>query len=87
MFWTVISLVCSGFIYGVSVFVTQKLFFIYKKPYLIGTLSIIRFLLLGKFFYIILKSNQIHPILLVALFLVAYWLTILLFKELMYARS
>jgi hypothetical protein len=44
-------------------------------------------LLLGRFFYIMLKSNQIHPIILVALFLGAYWLTILTIKEFVHARS
>jgi len=34
-----------------------------------------------------LKSTQIHPIILVASFLMAYWLTILKFKEFVHARK
>ena len=87
MFWTISILFLAGIIWGVCVYLTQKLSFIYKKPHLVGVISVIRLAALGKFFYIMLKSHEIHPIILVASFLVAYWLTILLFKELIHART
>ncbi len=77
----------AGILFGLSLFLTQKVLFISKKPALAGTISTLRILLVGRFFYIILKSNQIHPIILVASFLIAYWLTILKFKEFVHARS
>ena len=76
-----------GILFGLSLFFTEKVLFASKNPFASGAISILRLLLLGRFFYIMLKSNQIHPIILVASFLIAYWLTILKFKELMHARS
>lgn len=77
----------AGITFGLSLFLTQKVHFISSNPILIGVSSIVRLLLLGRFFYIMLKSAQIHPIILVVSFLIAYWLTILKFKEFMHARS
>lgn len=77
----------AGIFFGLSLFLTQKVLFISKKPILIGIFSGLRLLIVGRFFYIMLKSTQIHPIILVASFLIAYWLTILKFKEFVHARS
>ncbi len=66
-----------GILFGLSLLLTQKVLFLSKNPMTIGALSIVRLCILGRFFYIMLKSTQIHPIILVASFLVAYWLTIL----------
>lgn len=76
-----------GIIFGLSLFLAQKVLFISKNPIILGALSIVRILILGKFFYIMLKSTPIQPIILVTFFLGAYWLTILLCKECMHARS
>lgn len=76
-----------GIIFGLSLFVTQKVLFVSKNPVALGSISVIRLLVLGRFFYIMLKSAQIHPIILVVSFLVAYWVTILKFKEFMHAGS
>jgi len=76
-----------GILFGLSLFFTQKVHFISSNPIFISIYSIIRLLLLGRFFYIMLKSTQIHPIILVVSFLIAYWLTILKIKEFMHARS
>lgn len=67
----------AGILFGLSLFLTQKVLFLSKKPIALGAISTIRLLLLGRFFYIMLKSTQIHPIILVASFLGAYWLTVL----------
>ena len=77
----------GGILCGLSVLYTQKVLFVSKKPYLITILSTLRLLLISKFFYIMLKSTQIHPIILVASFLIAYWLIILNFKELLYGKQ
>ncbi len=76
----------SGILFGLSLFLTQKVLFISKKPQLIGVFSALRLIVLARFFYIMLKSTQIHPIILIVSFLVAYWLTILKFKEFINAR-
>lgn len=76
-----------GILYGVSLLLTQKLLVSSKKPMLAGIISLIRLACLGIFFQIMLKSNQIHPIILVTSLLSAYWLTILLCKELIDARK
>lgn len=77
----------AGIVCGLSLFFIEKVLFTSKNPITAGGISTLRLLVLGRFFYIMLKSNQIHPIILVASFLIAYWLTILKFKELMHARS
>jgi hypothetical protein len=77
----------TGILFGLSLFFIEKVLFKSKNPMAMGALSTLRLLLLGRFFYIMLKSNQIHPIILITSFLVAYWLTILKFKEWMHARS
>ena len=79
--------IIAGILFGLSLFFTQKVLFVSKKPMLIGAVSALRLLIVGRFFYIMLKSTQIHPIILVASFLGAYWLTILKFKESVHARS
>jgi hypothetical protein len=76
-----------GIAFGLSLLLTQKVLFFSKKPMAIGAISMLRLCMLGRFFYIMLKSTQIHPIILVASFLIAYWLTILKFKEYMHAGS
>jgi hypothetical protein len=76
----------AGIVFGLSLFLTQKVLFLSKNPILAGTISIMRLLIVGNFFYIMLKSNQIHPIILITSFLAAYWVTILKFKELIDAR-
>ena len=73
--------ILAGIIFGLSLFATEKVLFISKKPFMITGISTIKLLLVGRFFYIMLKSNQIHPIILVASFLIAYWLTILKIKK------
>lgn len=78
---------CFGFLYGLSLFITKKVFFIATKPNLITAILILRFLLLANFFYIMLKSMQIHPIILLVSFFIGYWLTILNLKEFIDARS
>ena len=67
----------AGILFGLSLFLTQKVLFISKNPMASSGLSVLRLLIAGRFFYIMLKSAQIHPIILVASFLAAYWLTIL----------
>lgn len=87
MFFAICCTFLSGIVFGLSLFLAQKVLFISKKPMAIGAISALRLCLLGRFFYIMLKSTQIHPIILVVSFLLAYWLTILKFKELMHAKS
>jgi uncharacterized membrane protein len=67
----------AGIVFGLSLLMTEKVLFVSKKPMLIPGITTCKLLLLARFFYIMLKSNQIHPIILVASFLIAYWLTIL----------
>lgn len=76
-----------GILCGLSLFLTEKVLFISKNPIAVAALSIVRLCIIGRFFYIMLKSNQIHPIILIVIFLVTYWLTILKIKEFMHARS
>ncbi len=76
----------TGILFGLSLFYIEKVLFKSKNPILSGTLSTLRLLIIGSFFYIMLKSNQIHPIILITSFLAAYWLTILKFKEWIHAR-
>lgn len=76
-----------GIFFGLSLFLTQKVLLISKKPIISSAISVLRILIIGRFFYIMLKSTQIHPIILVVSFLVAYWLTILKFKEFVHARK
>ncbi len=77
----------TGILFGLSLFFIEKVLFVSKNPIATGAISVLRLLTVGSFFYIMLKSNQIHPIILITSFLVAYWLTILKFKEWMHARS
>lgn len=86
MLQTLFILFFVGILFGLSVIFTQKVLFITKNPILITMISMLRLFIIGNFFYIILKSTQIHPIILIVSFLVAYWLTILNFKELINAR-
>ncbi len=87
MIQAICATIIIGIFFGLSLYYTEKVIFISKNPVYAGTISTLRLLLLATFFYIILKSNQIHPIILVVSFLSAYWLTILKFKEFMHARS
>ncbi len=77
----------TGILFGLSLFWTEKVLFLSKKPIILALASTVRLLLVGRFFYIMLKSNQIHPIILVTTFLLGYWVIILKFKEFMHARS
>jgi len=77
----------TGILFGLSLFFIEKVLLVSKKPIATGAISMLRLLIVGRFFYIMLKSNQIHPIILITSFLAAYWLTILKFKEWMHARS
>lgn len=76
-----------GIIYGLSLFLTQKVHFISKNKFLLPVVSVIRLFTLANFFYIMLKSTRIHPIILIVSFFTAYWLIILKFKEFIDARS
>jgi hypothetical protein len=87
MLLTICMAIIAGILFGLSLFYTQKVLFLSKKPMLSGALSTLRLLIISRFFYIMLKSTQIHPIILVVSFLGAYWLTILKFKEFIHARS
>lgn len=87
MVQTICILLVSGFLYGLSALIAQKVFFYSKKIQYIPIFAALRLSVLGIFFYIILKSTQIHPIILIASFFIAYWLTILHFKEFINARS
>ena len=78
---------CGGILFGLSMLHTQKVLFLLKKPYLITIVSLLRLLLFSIFFYIMLKSTQIHPIILITSFLIAYWLMILKFKELFHGKQ
>ena len=71
----------AGILYGLSLLTTKKVLFRAKKPMLIGLLSALRLCLIAIFFYFMLKSNQMHPIILITSFLAAYWLTILKLKR------
>lgn len=77
----------GGILFGLSLFIAEKVIFTTKNPILAGIFSTLRLILLSIFFYIMLKSNQIHPIILVCSFLSAYWLTIIKYKEFMHAGS
>ena len=77
----------SGILFGLSLLYTEKVLFVSKKPILAASTSVIRLLVISIFFYIMLKSTQIHPIILVASFLIAYWLIILKFKELLHGKQ
>ena len=78
---------CGGILLGLSLLYTQKVLFLSKKPALVSVISIIRLLAISIFFYIMLKSTQIHPIILIASFLIAYWLIILKLKELFHGQQ
>jgi len=77
----------GGILYGLSLLYTEKVLFSSKNALLFGIISTLRLLAISAFFYIMLKSSQIHPIILVASFLIAYWLIILKFKELLYGKQ
>lgn len=77
----------GGLLFGLSLLHTQKVLFLSKNPLLFGVISTIRLLIISVFFYIMLKSTQIHPIILLASFLLAYWLIILKFKELLHGKQ
>lgn len=77
----------AGILYGLSLLLTQKVHFILKNKKILPVISLIRLFILASFFYIMLKSTQIHPIILIVSFFTAYWLTILKFKEFLNARS
>lgn len=78
---------CGGLLFGLSLLHTQKVLFLSKNPLLAGIISTVRLLVISVFFYIMLKSTQIHPIILVASFLLAYWLIILKFKEFLHGKQ
>jgi len=78
---------CGGLLFGLSLLYTQKVLFLSKNPIFTGTISTIRLLVISFFFYIMLKSTQIHPIILVVSFLLAYWLIILKFKEFCHGKQ
>jgi len=78
---------CMGILCGLSLLQAEKVLFQSKKIIFRIIISLARFFCLAIFFYIMLKSYQIHPIILLVAFLSAYWLTILKFKEFMHARS
>ncbi len=71
----------AGIACGLSLFFTEKALFIYKKPIIISVISIMKLLFLSRFFYIMLKSNQIHPIILITSFLITYWFTIFIIQR------
>ena len=77
----------GGLLFGLSLLHTQKVLFLSKNPLLAAVISTIRLLVISVFFYIMLKSTQIHPIILVASFLLAYWLIILKFKEFLHGKQ
>ena len=87
MLHTICIIVAVSITFGLSLFLQEKVLFASKNPLFLALFSIVKLLLLAKFFYIILKSNQIHPIILVAVFLLVYWLTIFIIKEFIHARS
>ena len=77
----------GGILFGFSLLYAEKILFLSAKPKLIFLLSTVRLLIISIFFYIMLKSTQIHPIILVGSFLIAYWLLILRFKELFHGKQ
>ncbi|GEM_PF-1421512 len=78
--------ILGGTLFGFSLIYAEKILFLSKNPKLILILSTIRLIVISIFFYIMLKSTPIHPIILVASFLIAYWLIILKFKELLHGK-
>jgi len=86
-----LELICitfiAGILFGLSLFSAQKVLFLTKNPILLSLISTVRLIAAGSFFYIMLKSTSIHPIILVSSFLVAYWLIILKLKELFHGRQ
>jgi hypothetical protein len=78
---------CGGLLFGLSLLHAQKVLFLSKNPLFAGIISTIRLLVISIFFYIMLKSTQIHPIILVVSFLLAYWLIILKFKEFLHGKQ
>ncbi len=87
MFVALFVTIVAGIFFGLSLCITEKVLFKSSKVVYMSLFSQARLAILALFFYIILKSNQIHPIILITLFLGTYWLTILVGKELLHARS
>jgi hypothetical protein len=77
MLQTIFIVIFTGILFGLSLLITEKVLFISKNYVILSVITTCKLLLLARFFYIMLKSYQIHPIILVASFLIAYWLTIL----------
>ncbi len=77
----------AGIIYGLFVYTTQKVQFNSQKQILSVVFLCTRLSILGLFLHIMLKSIQIHPIILIVSFLLGYWLIILNIEELLNGRS
>lgn len=82
-----LSVILVGILFGLSLAVTKRVQIHTKKTFLYPLGAMARISMLALFFYIILKSNQIHPIILVVSFLGSYWFTILTYKECIHAKS
>lgn len=70
-FEILITITC-GLSYGFLLHLGKKFAFIYKKPQLDIIFSIIRFIFLIIFLYVVLQFAQSSSILLIILFLLAY---------------
>jgi len=87
MITNIIIMICAGIIYGLFVYYAQKVHLTSSKQIIPALFLSARLSILGLFFYIMLKSIQIHPIILIVSFLLGYWLIILNIEELLNGRS
>lgn len=71
----------SGIVFGWTYIFSKKILFQLKKSHLHAILSALRVITFSIFFYFMLKSTQISPIILVTAFLAGYWAIIIKYKE------
>lgn len=71
----------SGIIFGWTYIFSKKILFVLKKSRTHAILSAVRVISFGVFFYFMLKSTKISPIILITAFLAGYWAVIIKYKE------
>ena len=81
MLQSIILSCIGGILFGLSFVNSKKVLFLQQNHALHALISTIRLLLFSFFLYIMLKTMQINPIILVVSFLLGYWLVILKYKE------